>query len=385
MRIAATVVVVFVMGGSSCTDAVCGDGVVQDGETNDTCCADAGCVSGTCDGTRCVLPYESSCPAPGTCADVVPYLCASDVTSPPAYDCGACGCIGGDACDDGLCVSRAVREGKRDGDVLSDLLPDDDYFALWRVLAESRARTLAETVVAVDENAVVDPRRIVRIVGADPIDGSDVATRFLRGEAVDPCATTPTSASFVMTTADNVDDTTCLYPGAFARCVLPMPSGCVLRAGLLSERFVVVGRGAYALLDDALLRRVARANREQWLVRMNDLVTAYDTATSWVPNNRFGAPEVRVVDVPTPADLGASLHILWLPSLQPAHHLRSFRALFADPSIQQFIIAENILPSDCTFTVNDDVRVVCTASGGARLTASVSLDHRVVEVEQIPQ
>jgi hypothetical protein len=372
----------------------CGDGVVNDGEDETTCCEDTGCASGTCgDAHACVTAWNDICVAPG-CAPTQPLLCIDDVRAPPAYDCAQCGCADGGACIDAVCVSADVREQERNDDVVSDLLDDEDYVALLRLLTRGRARSVTDMNPILVQRRQLDARIVHRLMGDDAVDGHIGAEGLLDGRDVsangesrdDICAALRAESGLAPLTrlqaslpVDQVDDVTCLHPGVFARCQPPAVAGCAFAAGRSAERFLVVGQQAYQTVDDALLRHAVRSARVQWITRIDDVVARYNDATAIVPTAAFVDPntnrEVRVV-----ADAQEGVWwVLIVPVDSAPHRLLSFRALLAQATSRTFLENNDMLPTDCTFRVSAGIDVVCERAG-ARLQATLTLDHIILDV-----
>jgi hypothetical protein len=372
----------------ACTPAPpCGNGVVDEGETNATCCEDVGCEVGVCGASqRCELPWEATCATAG-CIEDGPLQCSDDATVPPKADCAACGCPNDGACLQGVCVDADVREEARDDDLVSDLLDDEDYVALLRLITRAPAIPLAEARRRLDARRLADPRRIVRVIGVDRIDGEGGGGELLDGSSIDPadaiCSSWlnqnglyPERRQQLSVPVDQVDDVTCRYPGQFSRCQLPLIGGCVAASGRSAERLLVVGTAAYQDVDDALLRHAVRSSRNQWLVRFDDVASLYSDAVSVLADDRFddAGRQVRVV-------VDDSDGVWWIhapPIDARPHQTLSFRALWADAQTRAFIEDEDMLPTDCRFEVGAGIMVECQRAG-ARLTATMSLDHVLID------
>ena len=373
--------------GCGAAPVVCGDGSLGAGEDEVTCCEDAGCVVGRCQaGQGCVMPWDDFCAAVDGCVASSPYRCvAGDV---PAYDCGACGCSGADACTDGLCLSAAVRDAARDLVVVDDGLEDLIYTSLWRHLVNADALQLQELLERVGQRRQDDPRRDVLVVG---ISGGERTTKLLSifdGAVLDPtCAELGAAAAdglypqvdiVAAVGEDEANDVTCLWPGSYARCLPPHFAGCVEQAGRLAETLIVVdGDRAATVMDDALLRKAARANREQWGARFDDVLQVFVDAMDAVePDAAFhvdvdGEPlEIRSI----PDDDNDDVVWVFLPTTARPYRIGSFRVLWRDAPTQAFLATHDIRPGDCVFDVVDTLVNVDCENDGATLHAIVDSD-----------
>jgi hypothetical protein len=375
----------------SCAPApLCGNDVVEEGETSSTCCEDVPCEVGSCGIDHgCVLPWQQTCAVAG-CVDDGPLQCSDDPSQPPSSDCVGCGCPDNGACLRGACVAPDVRDQERNEGVVSDLLDDEDYVALLRLITRGQAITLDESKRQLDQRRRDDPRRIVRIIGVDAMDGELGARLLVDGRnldlADDTCALLqdqdglyPEARLQMSLPVDQVDDVTCLYPGQFARCVLPQAAACLRVAGRLAERLMVVGAAAYDAVDDGLLRHAVRSGRAQWLVRMGDVAALYQDAVDVLDDESFrDVSSGRLIRVVANEPDGVWwVHVV--PEDGRPHRTLSFRALWADAQVRSFIEGNDILPTDCTFTVGGGVDVECRR-GAAVLEARLNLDHAVLDV-----
>ena len=363
-----------------------------------------------------------------SCVDDGPLQCTTGV---PRAACETCGCAGGDACVDGpavadsVCASAAVQNAVRADAAISDGLADDDYLALYTVLdgADVVPLTLAAMVGQLRSDARADARRQLVVVGRDDAEGGVdaagvVVDAIADGTGTDSigvgdgsCAALAAAASALTvntvvqdaalrTVVGPVDDSTqalCAFPGSVARCVLPHRQSCLDRGGAVAPAVVVVDDDVFlARLDDALLRSVARVGRSTWEQRLDSIVVTFQSLLlSRQPEARFAVDgrdrEVRVVRLPSLPPLAtdavfevnqaAPVYLAWLPrfGVRPARSL-TFRVLWQDGPTRQFLTDHDVVPADCAFDVDDNaaVDVVCIATDGAGVSASVDLTRNVI-------
>lgn len=361
------------------------------------------------DDDACVFPWDAQCAGVVGCLPASPYRCSDASESPPRYACEECGCSGGDACvevgfTDDLqqvhqCLSGAVREGERSDERIDDgLQTDDGYVDLYRrILAAPAALTLDELVARARERRDADViRKDTLVIGSDEDDTGDLLAPFFDGSFgdvgdADGCSgvggNNLTNAGRVAVSArDRADDAGCLFPGVFARCEFPSTAGCATAVGRLPDSLLLLGPQAILDADNALLRKATRANREQWLVRIENQLALFSTVFRPVQGDRFD------VD---PGDAGGFrgqlmflvdegrddlVFGLALPEVVSAAQLRTFRLMWVDATTQQFLTAHDITPDECTFVVLDvaagepvdRVDVDC-AKNGARVVGPVFL------------
>ena len=375
-----------------------------------------------------------------SCVDDGPLQCTTGVPRAACEACGCAGgdaCVDGPAVADSVCASAAVQNAVSADVEISGGLADDDYLALYTVLdgADVVPLTLAAMVGQLRSDARADSRRQLVVVGRDAAatvdddtdDGTDddsdddadiVVDAIADGTGTDSidvgdgsCAALATAASALTvntvvqdaalrTVVGPVDDSTqalCAFPGSVARCVLPHRQSCLDRGGAVAPAVVVVDDDVFlARLDDALLRSVARVGRSTWEQRLDSIVVTFQTLLlSRQPEARFAIDgrdrEVRVVQLPSLSPLAtdavfevhqaAPVYLAWLPrfGVRPARSL-TFRLLWQDGPTRQFLTDHDVVPADCSFAVDDNaaVDVVCTATDGAVVSASVDLTRNVI-------
>ena len=348
-------------------------------------------------GEPCAFVWQEECAAADLqgCLPASPVRC--DIDDPavlPAYDCETCGCADADACvpgpDGSLCLSADVREGQRDADVIDDGLEDADYVELLRRLHDPTALTLDEVLERLRARRAADPRRSVVVVGSDEPEIDSVVPALFAGslgsvQSADGCANVEAGlldddddGQVLVTAADRAHERTCLHPGVFARCVYPSVAGCAQLQGLLPETLIVLGRQAIADVDNALLRRAARAGRDEWLARFDAQLGLFSEVFLGVAEARFDHPAVpgSLRFIVEQDDVVFGL----LEDRPDASQLRTFRLMWVNASVQQFLIEHDITPSECVFVVtpaasNDDDAVVdvdCNKNG-ARASGRVLL------------
>jgi hypothetical protein len=361
-----------------------------------------------------------------SCVDDGPLQCTAGV---PRAACESCGCAGGDACVDGpavadsVCASAAVQNAVRADARISDGLADDDYLAIYTVLdgADVVPLTLAAMVGQLRSDARADARRQLVVVGRDAAEGGVDAANVVVDAIADgtdsigvgdgSCAALATAASAltvntvvqdaalraVVGPVDNSTQALCAFPGSVARCVLPHRQSCLDRGGAVAPAVVVVDDDVFlARLDDALLRSVARVGRSTWEQRLDSIVVTFQSLLlSRQPEARFAIDgrdrEVRVVRLPSlppfatdavdEVNQAAPVYLAWLPrfGVRPARSL-TFRLLWQDGPTRQFLTDHDLVPADCAFDIdaNAAVDVVCTATDGAVVSASVDLTRNVI-------
>ncbi len=370
-------------------------------------------LAGGAEQASCVFPWQGACAGADDdsgCLPGSPARCGDDARLPPVYDCATCGCADSEACVviDGAdevnplkqCQSADVREGERSEERIDDGLVDDEsYVGLFRRILDDRdALTRDEAIDRLRARRLDDPRRSLIVVGSDEGDTDDVLAPLFDGsfgdvgadvgcDAVDalgaaPLLTDDDNGRVNVSARDVADDAGCLFAGVFARCEFPSVAGCATARGILPETVVLLGQRAILDADNAMLRKATRANREQWLPRIEAQLTLFFGVFQRSVDDRFFVDDVDdfmlfVVDEARP-ELVFALDIAKREgaSVTPAQ-LRAFRALWTDAPIQQFLTVHDITPDECLFDVvlgapvrdggrNDDVvRVDCQKNGAS--------------------
>ena len=360
--------------------------------------ADPGCPAGQ-SGDPCAFPWEATCDGvvDDGCVAGTPTRCTvNDPAAVPAYDCSTCGCASLQACVDtgvgDLCLDADVREGERDDDVIDDGLQDEDHLALFRRLHENDALSLDDVLQRLALRRAADPRRSLVVLGSDEPDVAALVAPFFDGNfgavvaADDACSDVdvgllPNDQRVLTTAADRATDVTCLHPGVFARCTFPSVAGCAVMAGLLPETIVLLGRTAIGDVDNALLRRAARAGRDEWLPRFDaELGLFSEVFLNNEGDGGFAHPDLPgtlrfIVD-----DDHDDVVFGVFEGVVTAAQLRAFRTLWVNANIQQFLTVFDITPSQCTFDVaiddsgaGDDVVDIDCSKNGARISGPVRL------------
>ena len=373
----------------------CGDGARDPGEDGVSCCADVGCAVGECLGdgaaASCRLPWEGACVgAAGACLAEGPLRCASGA-QPPSYDCAGCGCGNADACVDGICYDAATRGSARDLDQLPDDLDVTDYVALPLALRSGDAASMATIAAVHHDEPRLDPRRNTFIVGWDPrspgleavagawLAALDVETAPRNDADCAPgVALWPDGASVSVVPPDRAARVTCAYPGMFVDCVLPTSADCALAQGFQSETAIFLDLDV--VLDDADTAMLIRAGRAAPPLRDAALVQAL-SAWSNAATSVGVQPGLAVADRYAAAFPSADAHVTWvlLAARSPAAlRLESYRAVWANPPSQQFLVDHDMQTRDCAFAFEqvepgalpDTVTMVCE-NAGATLTAVI--------------
>lgn len=346
---------------------------------------------------RCAFAWEDACAAASAsgCVLASATRCdVDDVGAIPAYDCETCGCGAADACvgtaAGSLCLSADVREGERSGPLIDDGLDDAAYVSLLRLLLSREALTLRQVLRRLQERRAEDPRRSIVVLGGDAAEISRVMPVFFSGSfglvrTADDCSDVdggllPDDQTVLLSAIDGAHEATCLHPGVFGRCEFPSVAGCAVLAGLRPESFVLLGAKTIADVDNALLRHAARAGRDQWLARFDAELGLFAEVFLSAADERFavvaGSGNLRfVID----ADRDDVVFGLLVNNPNPAQ-LRTFRLMWADASIEQFLTVHDITPSQCSFVVttaaaaadDDEVDVDCEKNG-ARISGHVVL------------
>jgi hypothetical protein len=145
----------------------CGDGKKDPGEDHITCCVDAGCDSGIClpDIMACVDPWLIDCPdAETSCSTNQPWQCQPDDLL-PQYNCGACGCPSGEECRHQICYLNGVADMIRSDPLLPGNYPLDEYFEFFEWAISAEAMTFAEFSDLLDDLLHEDARRVAIVMG----------------------------------------------------------------------------------------------------------------------------------------------------------------------------------------------------------------------------
>lgn len=391
--------------------ARCGDGAVDVGEDEASCCLDTGCSLGSCeasgaDGARaCVMPWESPCrDHGGQCLEDSPLRCA-DGPAPPSYDCDACGCGNADACVGGICYDAATRAAARERAALPDDLELTEYVALLTELRARDAAPLATIAASHADEPRLDPRRNTFIVGWDLRSAgvAVLATAWLEAlgqgdvAASDDACTPgaglwPDGARTRLVAPDAAARVTCAYPGMFVDCVLPLEADCALGAGFQAETAIFLDLDV--TLDDADAALLVRAGSVPASLRDATLVEALNVWNDAA--DTVGEQVGLLVTGPTveryaAAYPSADAHVTWIllnARTTAALRLESYRAVWADPPSQQFLVDHDIQARECVFVFADVApgerpdRVTMTCeNAGFTLTAVVdAADFTLVDV-----
>ncbi len=390
---------------AACPDpaARCGDGAVDDGETEDNCCVDTGCTFGTCGGApgdACATPWSTTCAA-GDCDG--PYVCAGD-GSPPGYDCAACRCPGADACVAGVCLDARTRDLERSADVVDNGLSLDEYTRLYTDFAQQDKLTLGEVAAA---NAVAmqqDPRRNTIVLGAVPGSDIGVVDRAVEGalgfQVSRAPLDTPSCDALTAASADGLLPTlvvasvpfdaatrqTCPYPGTFPSCAVPQAAECVLRAGRFATTFVVDDEKlTLPLLDQAMLARAALVGPDVMQAFLDQALTHFQNAAAVIRPDDGLVVDTRIVACFSSDDPFVTFVVIADPNARPLR-LGTFRAAWKDPTLQGFLLDNDITSSACGFSVDGDlVSMHCESSFGAALDVTVdSGDFRIIDSSTTP-
>ncbi len=341
-------------------------------------------------GEPCAFPWEADCVDAAVdtgCVEGSPLRCdVDDSETLPAYDCDTCGCGAADACVvtslGGLCLSADVREGERSALVVDDGLEDADYVALLERLHGTDARTLDQILARLQERRAADPRRSIVILGSDEVELSRIVPVFFAGSfgtvvASNSCenigiSLLPERSQVVVSAADRATEATCLHPGVFADCSFPAAAGCALLQGLLPETLVILGAKAIADVDNALLRHAARAGRDEWLARFDAELGLFSTVFLGSFEPRFAHPDLPgslrfIIGENEEGGGGEVVFGLFENDPNPVQ-LRTFRLMWVNATVQQFLIEHDITPSDCAFApdpASDGVDVDCNKNGAS--------------------
>lgn len=391
--------------------ARCGDGAVDPGEDSTTCCVDVGCAVGACDRLTeeaepaCLMPWQQQCLAfEGACLGGGPLACESGA-APPRYDCETCGCSDADACVDGVCYDAATRAGARDRDELPDALELSDYVALLLELRTHDAQPLAAIAALHAEEPRADPRRNTFVVGWDErspgatvlqgawleaLGASDVAATL--EQCWQPESLWPEGARVARVPPDAAARATCAWPGMFVDCVLPLAADCVLGAGYLAETAIFLDLDV--VLDDAdaaLLVRAGRAPAAQRDATLVEAINVWLDAAGTVAEQPGLAVTGQGVDRFAAAYASDEPHVTWIllgAHTRTALRLQTYRAVWADPPSQQFLVAQDIQTRDCSFAFDDGapgapparVTMSCENAGASLIAEVETAGFTIVDV-----
>lgn len=399
--------------------AVCGDGVVGRGEDESTCCLDTGCSFGACDpGSRsCLDPWQVACAGSDACFEEGPYRCQG--ATPPAYDCGACGCAGDDRCEQDVCWSLDEIRARRDDAEVSTSLDLDDYFGLVDELQRPDL-TLSELNAEVAAHAGTDRRHSVVLfalasssererevaeelsrrlddegvlsltAGASMLERDSLEAACERVEELATERFGDEGASFVYGHAAEAHRETCFYEELWARCGPPTLEGCVTRAGRLPLTLLLVDfAAALDVVDRALLIRATNRPEGERLFHLDQAISRWrQSIDAWPAPDEYavalesGAVVVRAA--PSARYQGTWWVALPSPGKAP-WGLLGFRLLWNDGDTNAFLSQHDIVGRDCSWSLGATTVAYACENDGARVEAVIDIATQVViSLERTP-
>jgi hypothetical protein len=439
---------------SSCIEnGKCGDGTINGTETESNCCIDTDCEFGVCDGTiigemSCIDSWDPDCSEiTNQCSVNEPWLCDGEL---PTYDCGQCGCPGDEVCSSSVCYTQEVLDLERDSYMVPNDFELDHYFFLMDYAMDGTTLTYAEASNLFDSLLKKDKRRVALILGESHNSDFEqaVGIQMIRdvvsngwniidlgvedngsplisqdqivgtGLNITSIAGNLTNVSYCNAVSGGVQNTTNDVEGVYIQyigsghtsqevshftqhwgiCSYPHVAECVTIESrkslvlILWDPNVWLGLTDQVLLsrlDDIFTDRTAVTTeldtiiaRWQQTISGQNLDPYYDSTCDGSDLN------VRIFKAPNTKE---DVYFAYFPTEnRPAWFLQSYRAIWENMEIQNFLFDNYIRPRNCSISWNltpgaEEISFLCSDSGINELDAVVDATNFTIKEYTITQ